>query len=300
VLRAGWLLGLLALSAPALASATEVQFTPFPQVNRVVGYSISLAQLTNHGRPDVVACKFSGLLVYPDLGDGTFGTPTKSPLPGECTETAVGDLNGDGTPDVVASTEFPNRLLVFTGRHDGTLSDPDQYPLAAESLIATGDFNGDGNADVAAADLDGNQLTIFRGDGSGGLASGSSISIPSHPRDLAVADFNGDSVDDLAVISWSSRSLKIILGSKRGRPTALATTTLGHRPWSVAAGNLVGGPATDLAIGAEGWSGISLLKGDSAGHFAEAQILPIEGRTEDIGLADLNGDGLLDVVAPNA
>jgi Ca2+-binding RTX toxin-like protein len=289
----------LGLFAPLAAGATEVQFTHLPQVNGVRGYSISLAQLASRGRPDVIACKFFQLLVYPNRSDGTFGAPAKRPLPGECTKTAVGDLNGDGTPDVVVSTEAANSLLVFTGRHDGTLRDPSRYPLPGASLIATGDFNGDGNADVATAERESNQLTIFRGDGSARLIPEPSISIPDSSSDIAVADFNQDGIDDLAVVSWNSRSLKVVLGTKRGAPRPMPDEPLGLRPYSVAAGDLVGGPAPELITGANRHSAIRILRGNSAGDFSTVATLPVEGRAEDLALADMNRDGRLDVVAPN-
>jgi hypothetical protein len=80
---------------------------------------------------------------------------------------AVGDLNGDGTPDLVigaAGTNFSNSTLtVLLGNGDGFFHQDAVYaPGGHDTLgVAVADFNGDGALDVAAANEFSNNVGVL-------------------------------------------------------------------------------------------------------------------------------------------
>jgi hypothetical protein len=87
-------------------------------------------------------------------GDGTFTPTAASPATGFTPNfIALGDFNGDGTPDLVTANAGSNTLTVLLGNGDGTFDSP-LSPAAGigPCFLAVGDFNGDGLADVAASD----------------------------------------------------------------------------------------------------------------------------------------------------
>src|SRR5277367_6701136 len=69
---------------------------------------------------------------------------------------AVGDLNGDGIPDVVVANQYDNSISILFGNGDGTFQP--QLTLATDpnpDAVAIADLNGDGNQDVVVATRNG-------------------------------------------------------------------------------------------------------------------------------------------------
>ena len=65
---------------------------------------------------------------------------------------AIGDLNGDGNPDLATANESANSVSVLLNRGDGTYEAKHDYETGGQPLsLAIGDLNGDGRADLATA-----------------------------------------------------------------------------------------------------------------------------------------------------
>ncbi len=88
-------------------------------------------------------------------GDGGFAFPSILPGPvglefGATSDVDVGDITGDGIPDVLFTNNAPNDVCVFPGVGNGDLLAQDRYGAGyGASNSAIGDFDGDGLNDVA-------------------------------------------------------------------------------------------------------------------------------------------------------
>jgi uncharacterized protein (TIGR03118 family) len=118
---------------------------------------------------------------------------------------AVGDVNGDGIPDIIAATGAGGHTVrVFDGLTDqpmpGLLGNLPVFFGNAGLNVAAGDINGDGHADIIVAPDSGFAPLILTYSGATGLPlslifSGSFTNLGGVR--LASADVNGDGFDDI-------------------------------------------------------------------------------------------------------
>lgn len=191
--------------------------------------------------------------VYLGNGDGTF----KAPFSYAGTFlgfVAIGDVNNDGKPDLVATTASSDGstgyLSVFLGNGDGTFQTPVNTTMPDTSIgqVAVGDFNGDGKPDVLVGDCCGLATThIALGNGDGTFPTVSSLPIGLSSLFVATADVNGDKLADALLVTADSGNSPVAIEtllSTGAASTAATTTTLSASATAIAPGANVAFTAT--------------------------------------------------------
>lgn len=264
------------------------------------GYYLSLADLNHDGILDLVTGgngEPANLAVLLGKGNGRFQQPVMYNVPNtNVIYAAVGDLNGDGNPDIVASTletQTVNGFAVLLGKGDGTFGAPVTYNGNAPEQLVLADFNKDGHLDVAASDLLKVDVSLGKGDGTLGpmktyTAQGTGP--------IAAVDVNGDGNLDLVTAIEAGSTIAVELGNGDGtfQPPSFNYNTK-TRIGSLATADFNGDGIADIVYTSA--SEAYVLSGVGDGTFVLTDgPLPVGQLPVGVAAVDLNGDGHMDFV----
>jgi hypothetical protein len=177
-----------------------------------------------------------------------------------------------------------------------------------------GDFNGDNKLDFAAVAFNNQQVLYFAGNGDGSFQPTSALLQTSppigtqpivSPYSIASADFNGDGKRDLLIGSRDYAT--VIFGNGDGTfpttsftypPLPIPTNFAQNRTHIVAVADMNGDGKTDAVVLDEGSQTLNVLA-HGIGSFSRIVSVPYDPGTPAMKFADLDGDGIQDVVLVN-
>jgi hypothetical protein len=123
------------------------------------------------------------------------------------------------------------------------------------------------------------------------------------PCAFTVATLDGDANPDLAAANCYANKVTVLLDDGAGhfRRAPDSPTGVGKTPTHVETADLNGDGKADLVVANAGSKDITILLGDGSGRFGAApgSPVPVVGDPRAFGIADLNGDGHLDLVVPS-
>ena len=139
-------------------------------------FYIQEADLNRDGNLDlVVSGNGSGTIsVLLGNGDGTFQAEATYTAGTAAQDVAIGDFDGDGIPDIVATGT--STMFFLKGVGDGTFLAAQSIPVGFGTfVVAAGDFNSDGKLDLAVTKTSGG-VGVLVGNGDGTFQSAQSLS----------------------------------------------------------------------------------------------------------------------------
>ena len=175
---------------------------------------------------------------------------------------AVGDLNGDGVPDLVSANENQDDASVLLGTGAGGFGAPQSYPVGDQpSSVAIDDVDGDEILDLAVANQESGDVSILLGLGDGTFGPAQSYPTNGRPQSVAIDDLNGDAAPDLVVAAFFSGGASVLLGTGDGSFGAAQGFPAGGLPRCVVTGDLDGDGVPDLAVANQDSDDVSVLLG---------------------------------------
>ncbi|HTC94233.1 MAG TPA: FG-GAP-like repeat-containing protein [Terriglobales bacterium] len=214
---------------------------------------------------------------------------------------AVGDFNGDGSPDL-AVENFGGTISVFTGNGNGTFQPATNYTAASPGGIVVADFTGDGKPDIATADYFGGKVRILINNGSGAFPTNMEFTAGTGPVYIAAGDFNGDGKPDLVVANSSTNEVNVLLNTTTGGILSFSAPTpytVGTAPFFVGVADVNGDGKLDLITANSSSNDVSVLLGNGNGTFAQASNFPAGPAPSSVAAGDFNGDGKVDLAVTN-
>lgn len=184
-----------------------------------------------------------------------------------------------------------------------TFSRTDYTTSSPNGSVVLADVNGDGNLDVVESGSDATSVLLGNGDGT----FQPSIATPMTIGLFALGDVNGDGMLDIASTYYPDNTgpVYVALGNGDGTFQAQSAVATGFdHPYATAAADVNGDGSLDLVVANTGqYAGgntVSILLGNGDGTFQQRTDYGTGVSPFDVAVADLNGDGKLDLATANA
>jgi hypothetical protein len=291
--------------------------------------NVAIADLNGDGTPDLATANsaptFSVLLNTTDTNATTpsFRASVDFATASEPGPVAIGDINGDGKPDVAAVLDFSNTVSVFlnTTPTDATLPSfetPFDFTTGSSpDFVAIGDVNGDGKPDLIVVNRGASTVSVLLNTTAmnatmASFAANVDFTTGSVPDCVAIGDINGDGKPDLVVVNSGSNTVSVLLNITEANANTPSFSPrvdfmTGPLPSSVAIGDINGDGKPDVVVTDQqlGANAISVLLNTTTMYantpsFAAKVDFTTGSMPDSVATSDFNGDGKPDVVVANS
>jgi hypothetical protein len=254
-------------------------------------------------------------------GDGTFAdfvTLTTGVGP-----TAIAaDLDNDGDTDIATAHFEDNDIAIFLNSGGGSFEQPEFFEAGERpNMREVADIDGDGDLDLLTVNTEtfalgtvideGDSISIHFNDGEGNFNQREVVTVGEGVYNVTTADLDNDGNLDLITANEGENTLSVLFNTGNASFSTPEKYAVGDRPRSPIAADLDNDGDLDLAVANfEGSRSsdifdfeqgtISILRNDGNGNFSPSVSLLTGDFPRSLTSADIDGDGDLDLMTPNA
>lgn len=268
------------------------------------GVGIACGDIDGDGKDDIASAGFSGsnisiLRNTSSIGAISFAATVNFQLNNQAqpSHICIGDMNGDGKPDLVVPDKFSStrnpEVDVF--RNTSTVGNISMaarafYPLAVSSdpaFTVIGDINGDGRPDIGVSCAGLARVALFKNLASPIVSSFSPVSAPAGAS-ITISGYNFKADPAENIVSFGGVKATVTSASNTSLTVSVPAGST-YLPVTVTADGLTGQARLPFTLTFSG--GDSII----ANSFADRKIFAAAGSGQDATIADFDGDGKNDV-----
>lgn len=300
-------------------SGSNLSFTNFPDFYGGLVNVIGLAKgdFDGDGKTDIVAATPFSNAVYVFRNGSNIGGPlfffgpTAFATGANPRKVTVADIDGDGRVDIISSNQDDNTVSVLRNTTTGTTvsfaTKVDFTVSTTPEDITAGDLDGDGRPEVAVSCSNSNAVSVLRNTSTTGtisFAAKTDLATGGFPWGIAIADLNDDNKPEVISSNLTPNTVSVFKNnSATGSLSFDAGLSFGtaSSPRGIKVGDLNADGKPDLVAACYfSNSLISVLKNTSSSGtitFNAAQNFSTSTGVSTVALADMNNDGLMDIMA---
>lgn len=308
------------------------------KINFSAGYfsspiSVAIADLDGDEKPEIILTAqdydmisvFRNTSTHSTLNTTSFAAPVNFQTGGGPAGIAIGDIDGDGKPDIAVTNNISSTVSVFRntslpGVIDASTLAPQVSLLtssgpadnAGTANISMGDLDGDGRPEIAVTNTEKNTVSVFRNISATGVINSGSFSAKTDlttgddPLGLVITDFDGDKKPDIAFNNASSGNFSIYRNRYVSGPVnessfaarANFSTELFGATVNISAGDLNNDSKPEMIVSNFLGNSISIYQNNSsAGFLSFGSRVNFSTPTNPVNVVinDMNGDGKPDI-----
>ena len=279
--------------------------------------SVAIGDMDGDGKPDLAVLNTSSntASIFKNTGSGgtvSFAAKVDYPTGNTPYNVAIGDIDGDGKPDLTVTNSGSGTISIFKNTSTGSaisFAAKLDYPTGSTPFgVVIGDVDGDGKPDIAVTNYNSNSISILKNTTTGGtisFAAKEDYATGSTPYGIAIGDVNGDDKADLAVANYSSYTVSVFRNTGSSGTVSFAAKLdypTGNTPYSIAIGDIDSDGKSDLVVANSSSNTVSVLKNTGSSgtvSFAAKTDFPTGTTPYSVAINDLDGDGKPDLATAN-
>jgi hypothetical protein len=262
---------------------------------------LAIGDLTGDGKPDLAVANAvtkggRGVILFVNKGGGTFRAERRFVTAVQPEAVAIGELNGDKKPDLVAVSHDDQAVSVLLNKGGGRFAAKVNYRTGAgPRSVAIGDLTGDHKPDLVTPNENVRTVSLLVNKGDGTFESKRDFRTGRVPSAVAIGDLNGDGKPDLAAVNNWSGTISVLTNSGGGNFEPRRDFPTARSPDAVKIADLNGDRRPDIANIDYGRNSISVLVNSGDGNFEPRLDYAAGGEPASLARGDLNGDGKVDL-----